>query len=125
MPHAAMIFLLLVSSVGLNAMAQVFLRSAMRNTSSDLIVTSLSWWWDRLTSWGVLAGLGCYVVSFILWLIVLSKVQVSIAYPFQALGYVFASIIAWRVLGEGLTPLNVLGIALICAGVVVLAQAHN
>ena len=119
-----MTFFLLVLSVSLNAMAQVFLRYAMRDTGPELVMP-FSWWWDRLTSLGVLAGLGCYVVSFLLWLLVLSKVQVSIAYPFQALGYVFASVIAWRVLGEGLTPMNIFGIALICAGVVVLARAHG
>lgn len=121
-----MTFSLLILSVGLNAMAQVFLRHAMRNTDTDPdFAMSITWWWDRVTSFGVLAGLACYFFSIILWLIVLSKVQVSIAYPFQALGYVFASVVAWRVLGEGLTPLNILGIVLICAGVVVLARAHG
>lgn len=115
-----MMITLILLSVGLNALAQVFLRYGMR--SSDP-ATSLDWWWSKVTSPGVLAGIGCYAVSILVWLFVLSRVQVSIAYPFQALGYVFASLVAWRFLGEGMTFLNVLGLTLICIGVVLLSRA--
>ena len=111
---------LLLFSVGLNAMAQIFLRYGMKDADFQ---PSLAWVVSKMLSPGILGGLACYAVSIVLWLAVLSKVQVSIAYPFQALGYVFASLVAWRFLGEGMTLLNVLGLALICAGVAVLSRA--
>ena len=84
---------------------------------------SLGWLVGKAFSPAMLGGLLCYAVSIFLWLAVLARVQVSIAYPFQALGYVFASLVAWRFLGEGITALNLLGLGLICAGVVVLSRA--
>ena len=117
-----MMMALILLSVALNALAQIFLRYGMRNAEFEM---SLAWVLHKAISPGVLAGLTCYAVSIILWLAVLSRVQVSIAYPFQALGYVFASLVAWRFLGEGMTSLNILGLSLICAGVLVLSRAQG
>ena len=111
---------LILLSVALNALAQVFLRHGMRGLDSPV---SLGWLWSKVTSLSVLAGLGCYGVSVLVWLFVLSRVQVSVAYPFQAVGYVLASLVAWRFLGEGVTALNVLGLTLICMGVVLLSRS--
>ena len=111
---------LLLLSVGLNALAQIFLRHGMKDSDFQ---ASFGWLVGKLLTPGILGGMACYLVSIVLWLAVLSRVQVSIAYPFQALGYVFASLVAWRFLGEGMTLLNVLGLALICAGVAVLSRA--
>ncbi|MGR3913288.1 MAG: EamA family transporter [Gammaproteobacteria bacterium] len=111
---------LILISVGLNALAQVLLRAGMKDAEFHW---SFGWALGQALSPGVIGGLMCYGVSIVLWLAVLSRVQVSLAYPFQALGYVFASLVAWRFLGEGMGALNVLGLALICAGVVVLSRA--
>ena len=111
---------LILLSVGLNALAQIFLRAAMREAE---IVWSLGWLLGKALSPAMLGGLACYALSIFLWLAVLARVQVSVAYPFQALGYVFAAVVAWRFLGEGVSALNLLGLGLICAGVVVLARA--
>ncbi len=109
-------------SVGLNALAQVFLRHGMRGAEFTM---SLQWLLGKAFSLSILGGMACYAVSIVLWLTVLSRVQVSLAYPFQALGYVFASTVAWRFLGEGMSFLNILGLALICAGVVILSWASS
>ncbi len=115
-----MIIVLILLSVGLNALAQVFLRHGMRGSDFSI---SFEWFFDKVWSLSILGGMLCYAVSIVLWLAVLSRVQVSLAYPFQALGYVFASLVAWRFLGEGMTPLNILGLGLICVGVVILSRA--
>lgn len=114
-----MIFLILLS-VGLNAIAQVIMRQGMRGVEFEM---SLGWLFARMLSPGVMGGMLCYLLSFFLWLVVLSRVQVSVAYPFQALGYVFASLVAWRFLGEGMTLLNIAGLALVCTGVLVLSRS--
>ena len=111
---------LIVASVGLSAVANICLRYAMRNVEFEL---SLAWLLRTFTTPAFIAGFACQALGFIAWLAVLARVQVSIAYPFQALGYLFASMLAWMLLGENISPLNAFGLALVCCGVLVLAFA--
>ena len=74
-----------------------------------------------LTSLPFWAGMACYAVSIVVWLFVLSRLQVSLAYPFQAAGYILGSVIAWVFLGEVVKPINMLGLVLIFFGLVCLS----
>ena len=56
-------------------------------------------------------------------LFVLSKVDLSFAYPFLSLAYVLVAVLAWRLFGEDLNTLRIGGIALICVGTVLIAQS--
>ena len=47
----------------------------------------------------VLLGLGCYGVSAMIWLVVLSRLDVSLAYPLVALNFVLVPLFAWLILG--------------------------
>jgi multidrug transporter EmrE-like cation transporter len=58
----------------------------------------------------------CYAVSIGVWLIVLSKLEVSVAYPLLSIGYVITAVVGLFFLGENVTLLRVFGIALICGG---------
>lgn len=71
----------------------------------------------------VLAGIALYAASLVAWILALSRVEVSIAYPMVALGYVITVLAAWWWLGESVTPLRLTGVALIVLGVVVVAQS--
>ena len=71
----------------------------------------------------VVAGLGLYVVSAVVWLAVLSRVALSFAYPIVALSYVFTPLLAWLILGEQLPSLRWLGIAVIFLGVFVVSRS--
>ncbi len=112
---------LIILSVCLNAMAQIFLRHAMRDVDFQF---AFAWFMRILLSPGIIAGFVCYAVSILIWLAVLARVQVSLAYPFQAFGYVFASTLAWALLGEQITLINAIGLAFVCIGVIILAFAH-
>lgn len=112
----------ILSSLLLSAMAQVLLRKGMIGMSPllppkgaiDLIgaVAGNLWLW---------AGLVCYGTSVAPWLFVLSRLPVSVAYPMVAIGYILTAGIGWVFLGEMVTPLRLCGIALICAGVILVA----
>ena len=65
----------------------------------------------------VIGGLALYGVGAFLWLAVLSRAPLSMAYPLVSLGFVFVSVLAWAVLGEILPPLRIAGIACILLGV--------
>lgn len=71
----------------------------------------------------ILGGLACYVISVVVWIIALSRVPVSIAYPMLSIGYVVNAVGAWALLGETLTPMRMAGIAVIVAGVFMVARS--
>jgi drug/metabolite transporter (DMT)-like permease len=64
----------------------------------------------------------CYAASICVWLAALSKAPVSTAYPMLSLGYVVVAFASVLWLGETMSPAKVLGIALICAGVVLVSR---
>jgi multidrug transporter EmrE-like cation transporter len=70
----------------------------------------------------VMGGLALYGGSAILWLGVLSKVPVSRAYPFAALAVVLTTLAGRFLLGEPLGGVQIVGISLICIGVVLLGS---
>jgi multidrug transporter EmrE-like cation transporter len=71
----------------------------------------------------VLGGLACYAISVVVWVIALSRVPVSIAYPMLSIGYVVNAAAAWYLLGEALTPMRLAGIGIIIAGVFLVARS--
>ncbi len=71
----------------------------------------------------ILGGLACYVVSVVVWVVGLSKVPVSIAYPMLSLGYVINAVAAYYLLGESVTPMRLAGIGVIIVGVFMVARS--
>ena len=71
----------------------------------------------------ILGGLACYVISVVVWVIALSRVPVSIAYPMLSIGYVVNAVAAWALLGEAVTPMRMAGIAVIVVGVFMVARS--
>jgi len=76
------------------------------------------------TQWPILGGLACYVVSVGVWLLGLSRVDVSIAYPMLSLGYIVNALAAWWLFGEAVTLQRAVGIGIIIVGVYVVARSH-
>ena len=71
----------------------------------------------------ILLGLGCYGVSVIVWILGLSRVPVSVAYPLLSVGYIVNAIAAWILFGESLTAQKMVGIGMIVVGVVLVARS--
>lgn len=80
---------------------------------------------DISRTWQVVVGLVLYVGSSLLWLIALSKVDLSYAYPFVIVGYALVILASWLVLHEQLPPLRVAGISLSLLGTVLIALSHR
>ena len=70
----------------------------------------------------VFLGLLTFVISMASHLFVLSKVELSYAYPFLSLAYVAVAFAAWGLFGEELNASRIGGIALICAGTFFIAK---
>jgi multidrug transporter EmrE-like cation transporter len=117
-------FLMIVVSVLLNAAAQLMLKAGTRvlgeiDVRSDALVGSAL---GVATQPFVLGGLICYVLSVAIWIVALSRVDVSLAYPMLSLGYIVNALAAWALFGEALTPAKMVGILVILLGVVILAR---
>ena len=116
---------LILVSVSLNALAQILLKQGMLGIgrfafAADQLFAVL----PRIAlNPFVVGGMACYAVSIGLWLMVLSRVEVSAAYPFLSVGYVIAAAAGYWWFGEALGAARIAGIALICAGVVLVAQS--
>ncbi len=119
---------LLLSGVLLNACAQLLLKAATRH-SGELVADSGQVSWSAvlqlLVAVPLWVGLGCYVISVVLWLGALSRVPVSVAYPMLSIGYVLNAVLAVFLFGEALSLGKLAGIGLICAGVFTLARVQH
>ena len=71
----------------------------------------------------ILGGMACYAISLIVWIMGLSRVPVSIAYPMLSIGYVVNAVVAYYWLGEPLAMQKMLGIGFIIIGVVLVAKS--
>jgi multidrug transporter EmrE-like cation transporter len=119
-------WVLILTGVGLNALAQLLLKAATRPLSQFMQFDAST----LFASIGVLArsppfwaGMICYAGSLCVWLAALSKAPVSVAYPMLSLGYI---VVAWASvvwLGETLSITKIFGIALICVGVVLVSRS--
>ena len=116
---------LILAGVGLNACAQLLLKKGMVSvgqfafTAGDLMRVAPA----VTVNPYIVGGLSSYVLSVAIWMLVLSRVDVGLAYPFLSVGYVIVTIGGWFLFGEPLAPGRLLGVALIGLGVVLLARS--
>ena len=118
-------FSLILTGVLLNAFAQLLLKAGVRQIGHfDFSMANL---WPISTSLAtnlpILGGLSCYVVSVVVWILALSRVEVSIAYPMLSIGSVVNAALAWMLFGEAVGPQRLAGIAVIIVGVVIVARS--
>ena len=71
----------------------------------------------------ILSGTGCYVLSLVLWVMALSRTEVSVMYPMVSLGFALNALLAWWLLGEALGAQRLAGIAVIMLGVWLVARS--
>lgn len=118
-------FAFLCCGVLLNALAQLGLKAATRVTGPLLATDSgvLRRGLELLSVPPLWYALFAYGLSVIVWLVGLSRVPVSQAYPLLSLGYVINLGLAWWLLGEVPNVQRVAGIGIIVVGVVVVARS--
>lgn len=116
---------LLLSGVVLNAIAQLLLKAGTNAVGHfDFHLDNLlPVGWKIGTDPYILGGMACYGISLVVWIMGLSRVPVSIAYPLLSLGYVINAVLAHYLLGEVVTAQRAVGIAFIILGVVVVARS--
>ncbi len=118
-------FALVLTGVLLNAAAQLLLKAGVKDMGIIQLspATIFSAGLKLALEPHILGGLTCYVISVVVWILALSRVQVSIAYPMLSLGYVVTAFIAWAFLGETVNAMRITGIAVIIVGVFLVARS--
>ena len=71
----------------------------------------------------IILGLLCFGVSLILWIVILSRTDVSYAYPFVALGICLTILAGWFFFNESLSMLRIIGVVIVVAGVITVANS--
>ena len=68
-------------------------------------------------SWKMLLGIFCYLCSFLLWLVIVSRTQLTFAMPLSVgVVNILVFLGSARFLGEQITPTKILGLAVIVLG---------
>lgn len=118
-------FIFLFTGICLNAVAQLLLKAGtnaigtIQLQSETLFPTLIK----LATQIPILGGLSCYIISVFVWIVGLSRVDVSIAYPLLSLGYIINALGAWYFLGETISIQRAAAITVIILGVVWLTKS--
>lgn len=118
--------LLLVGCIVTGASGNLLLKAGMNliGTPGEAGLSLFSWLVRVFITPQILGGIVLYVASFVMWLAVLSLMDISKAYPiFVAGSFLIVIGIGATLLSEQLTPIRVLAAVLVLAGVVVGAQS--
>ena len=112
----------LLVAICLGATGQICLKAGLMNLGTNppvgVVLAQI------VKNWLVMGGFACYGVSSLLYLVALSRLDLCYAYPLIALTYVIVTLVAWRLLGEMVPLGRVVGLAIICIGVLVVALTY-
>lgn len=118
-------FILIFVGVMLNAAAQILMKAGTNAVGyfefsmENILPIGLK----LATEWHIAAALFCYALSVVVWVLALSRVPVSIAFPLLSMAYIVTAVAAWYLLGEPLSMTKLVGIGVIILGVIIISRA--
>ena len=115
-----MVYLVAFVSIAFSAFAQYLLKIGVSGLSFSREAGFLNNLKLVVTDWPLIGGISCYVISMVLWLFVLSKMEMSKAYPLVSIGYILTLFLGYFLLDEPLTIAKLVGVSIIVIGVVIL-----
>ena len=119
-------FILLFFNVLLTVIGQILFKHGMNMVGR---VNSLRDALEKLTQAFlnpyVLSGIAIYGFTTLVWLVILSRVKLSIAYPMLSFGYVLSILFSWMLFKESIPKTRIIGALIICIGVYLVAQGES
>ncbi len=118
-------FSLIFTGVMLNAAAQILMKLGTNSighfefSMENILPIGMRF----ATEWHIITALFCYGISVVVWMLALSRVPVSIAFPMLSMAYVVTAVAAWQLLGESINQTKMVGIGVIIFGVIILSRA--
>jgi len=116
---------MILVNVMLATIGQLFLKSGMKSVDMARGVSALVSAIRAIPNPMVMTGFILYGISSVLWLVILKRVPLSLAYPMISLSYVFVVLLSAAILRERITLLTAFGLVLICAGVTLIGIGMN
>ncbi|MBC8509826.1 MAG: hypothetical protein ISR58_05815 [Anaerolineales bacterium] len=108
---------ILLLSTCLAAFGQLFLKKSVAGVG--LSITQISTFVDLALSPLFLIGMSFYGISLVLWLLALSKADLSYVFPFTALTLTLVLVASWAILGEKFPVNRLIGVLLVLIGLAV------
>jgi multidrug transporter EmrE-like cation transporter len=119
MPVMALMFFAII----LNVCGHLSLKAGMNQLGAISVGQLVVGFTRVFTTPFVVLGLVCYVSSVALYMVVLSKIDISYAYPLMmGLGYVLIVLFSWQIFGEPFSAFKWVGIVLVLVGVALLGR---
>lgn len=118
-------FSLIFAGVMLNAAAQILMKAGTNAVGhfEFSMANVMPIGWKLATEWHIVTALFCYGISVIVWILALSRVPVSIAFPMLSMAYVVNAVAAKYLLGEDFNATKLLGMGVIIIGVIIISRA--
>ena len=119
-------FILLFFNVLLTVIGQILFKHGMNTVGR---VNSIRDVLEKLTQAFlnpyILSGIAIYGFTTLVWLVILSRVKLSIAYPLLSSGYVLSILFSWLLFKESIPKIRIIGAVIICIGVYLVAQGES
>ena len=117
--------LVVLTTVLMSAVAQLLLKMGVQGEldRSGVLVSNFSGLLGLLFAPMVILGLMIYAFSVLAWLWVLSRLDLSLAYPFVGVSFIVTLMFGVFVLNESVTPARIVGTLLIAVGCVFVARS--
>jgi drug/metabolite transporter (DMT)-like permease len=117
--------LLIVLTVMINTTGQFVIKTGVNKIGKISITGNLFGTILRaLTSWVIIGGFGLYFLSAILWIIILSRAELSWAFPILSLSYVITVLASPILLNESFSVQRLMGTLVICIGVYLVSRTY-
>ena len=113
--------ILILLSVLLNCAAQLLIRKGMLIEGEVGMQNLLSHVGSMITNVWLWGAMICFLGSILLWIVVLSRVEVSYAYVFNSIGYVVLTVCAYWLFDESISVYKILGMAVVIVGLIIMS----
>jgi drug/metabolite transporter (DMT)-like permease len=120
------VLMMIVFSVSCSAIAQILLKNGMAQPATQHALAGGDFWLVTRSIGAdpsILSGFMLYGLGAVIWLFVLARLDVSVAYPFVALGFLMTMTLGCLLFGEALTLRKVMGTLIVALGVYLVATA--
>lgn len=117
------LFIPAIISCSCNALANMFWK--MRFDQVPLKFASVKDVIGLATSFHIWSGVGCYAISMVIFFYMLSNFKLSVVTPVTCMTHIFNVIIARVVFHEKITSIQIIGIAVVIIGLIILSRAKE
>ena len=116
---------MIMATVILNTAGQFMMKAGINRVGKIGLGNIVEAFQKVVTSWYVIGGFTSYALSAVLWILILSRSELSWAFPMVSLSYVITALLAPYLLNESFSIQRFIGILVICAGVFLVSRTYN